>query len=161
MLILRMATGITAHFPARVSEWHHSLALAIFGLILLHPGTTFGNGPSYVLLSRVMSEHSWGWLCFAAGFARLTALAVNGAFRRTPYAVISPWVRAIGALVGCFFWFTISISFLVALIVADPARGISTAFSAYPLFFVFDLTNVYRAMHDVGKVEARALAAKA
>ncbi|HTV67502.1 MAG TPA: hypothetical protein VMF90_03100 [Rhizobiaceae bacterium] len=138
---------ILAHFRAtfadaflpRLSEWAPATLLLFIGWLLTHnpelmkPGTR-----GYQLLLSLFEQSTWALIFYLFGLARLSVLAINGAWRR------SPWARAIMAGLSCFFWTQLTLSFL-------PVFGF--AFAAYSTFLAMDFINIFRAMRDARVVD--------
>ena len=144
MIVLRLATGITEHFPQRVSEWVMTAAILGWGYMLAGEAAAFSATPSFRELSRIADEDTWALICLLVGMARLAALIVNGTFRGFRY---SPHLRGAASLVACVFWGQITLGMLVAWI---GAGAIGTGVVAYGAFMTLELWNLFRAWADVG-----------
>ncbi|MFG1465281.1 hypothetical protein V5F77_20565 [Xanthobacter sp. DSM 24535] len=142
MLILH----IRHHFRARATEWMLSGVMLLWGALLLRPGQAFSQ-PAYSELARIASEEWWGWICLITGAVRLVALIINGAMRPSPH------LRAGLAFLSSYFWFELSLGFLLA-------GGYGTALAVYPLAFVFDLFNAAMAAGDAGASDRAVIMAK-
>jgi len=138
MIVVRVARGITDHFPARASEWALSLVLLNWGWTLMLPGSVFGTSSAFVEMAKWASEPVWGWACFLMGGIRFVALFVNGTF---PSFRFSPHVRSLMSFFSCAFWFTISFGILQANV---PTTGLAV----YPVLLLLDMYNAYRAAGD-------------
>ena len=154
MIIVRpIWNGVTAHFPARRSEWALASMMFTTGVILLHPGITFQPGVRlFQTLQAIASENAWGWSCLLFGAARLCALIVNGTFADTKYSQYSPHVRGGFAFLSMFYWATISIGLLHAATI----NAIPFGLGCYPFLLVLDMTNVYQAFLDAGRADRSA-----
>lgn len=127
-------------FPARASEW--ALATMLFGwaVVLSSNPDLFSETRSFAGLAQFADQKVWAWMCLFAGGGRLMFLAINGAWRRTPH------LRALTALITCFFWFQITAGLLWA-------ESSSTGLAIYPVLFFLDAFNVIRAMGDAGSAD--------
>lgn len=153
MIIVRVARGITEHFPARASEWGFAALLIWLGSLFLHYPALFDASLSYAGLAKLADEVVWGWACIAIGSLRLVALVINGTFAGTWYGRRSPHVRGVCAFLSCGIWFPIFAGFLVSerpLLIVCYA-GVVLGLDAY---------NIRRVWADAGRAsEARADAA--
>ena len=140
MIIVKMARGITEHFPARASEWALGVVLFNWGIILLSPTPTFESSPAFAALERWASETTWGYACLMMGLLRLFALIINGSFHGFKY---SPHIRSLMAFFSGFFWCSISLGLL-------QANVSTTGLAVYPVLLLLDIYNVYRAAGDAG-----------
>ena len=131
MIFLHVKKG----FRERSVEWLLATCLFTWGLVLLNPDYHTFDAPRFAALAAVASETVWGWLCTIAGLARLTGLAINGAWRRSPH------LRVAGSVLGILAWVQISLGFIVS----DTG---STGMAIYPVFVAFDLWALFRAAGD-------------
>lgn len=128
-----------AFFP-RLSEWTAAGVVFFLGMILtanpelMHTANTRG----YVLMLAIAEQPTWAAVMKGFGALRLLILFINGAWRR------SPWARAACALLSCFFWTQITLSFA-------PVFGF--AFGLAAGFLCMDMVNVFRAMRDARIVD--------
>lgn len=143
MIIVRVATGIREHFPQRVSEWLMTAAILGWAAVLASDAQTFEVSPSFAILAAYGSEARWAWVCFLVGMVRLTALVVNGTFRRFRY---SPHLRGAASFIACVFWGQIALG--VTLAWWDGGSG--TGVVAYSTFMALECWNLFRAWADVG-----------
>jgi hypothetical protein len=137
-LAVRIATGVTKHFPVRVAEWQNGAILFGIGLWLCNPYLLTFHSPSYAILLEWAREGWWGIFCTVIGGSRLVALIVNGTLRpnsRTPY------VRGAMAFLACLVWALLGLG-----IAFTPNPGLGVII--YPIMFVTDTWNVWRAMRD-------------
>ena len=142
-IVVRLAAP--SHFRVRAVEWLISGILFSWGLILLAGPTDIFGRAQFAELSRVAPQHVWAVGCMAAGAARLGALMVNGAWRRSPY------VRMAMALGSGLFWLQITLGF--------AASGVTTlGLAACPWFFLADLYSMGVAAFDAGALKPRAAA---
>lgn len=117
------------------------------GILLLCPGETFA-APSYGELARIGSEDAWGLFGVIVRGLRLLALIINGAMRPSPH------MRAPLALLSSYFWWQLSLGFLIA-----GEGGMVVALC--PLAVMFDVFNAAMAARDAGEIDARAHKKKA
>ncbi len=94
-------------FRERMPEWITSLAMLIWGLIVLSQGENLWSREFYSVLSTIGTQASWGWLTTIVGALRLVALTINGAWRPTGH------IRAFGALVGSVVWSALIIGYMI------------------------------------------------
>jgi hypothetical protein len=93
MLIVRFRQS----FRERAMEWSTAAGLLGWGLILSMPEPRFER-PFYQPLEHIMPEHVWAMISTVIGVMSLTALFINGAWRRTPF------LRQIGCIFRMFVW---------------------------------------------------------
>ena len=60
VIIARVFTGITNHFPVRASEWALAFMMVGWGFIVLQPDEMFAVVPAYSHMSMIASETAWG-----------------------------------------------------------------------------------------------------
>lgn len=141
MVIVRIARGISDHFPARASEWALAGMLFNLGVVFGQPERTFERVPSLAGLAVLFSEQTWAWGLLVVGAVRIIALGINGTFAHTAYGRLSPHVRAALAFVSCFFWLSITIGLNISAVLS-PGLGI------YPVLLLLDMYNTVRATKD-------------
>lgn len=125
-------------FPDRAIEWLLGLILFTWGLVVFLTPGLFHTNPIYAGWRSLMgSEHIWGVFAMLCGSARVVALYINGAHRRTPM------VRVATAFLAMFVWFWI--------VTGMSAVGISTGLAVYPWLMVGEAFSVYRASGDAYK----------
>ena len=139
-LVVRIVRGVGDHFTARASEWALGAILIGWGYILSLPRETF-HDETFEMMARLAPEWLWALAAILAGTFRILALLVNGTFQDTGYSRWSPHVRAGMALVSCFFWLQIALSFLVG---NPTGQGLAV----YPILLALDFFNAYRASRD-------------
>lgn len=135
MLIIRK---LHREFPRRVVEWGMSYILLSWGAIVLLTDGQFAKATegAYQGWNSLMPQHTWGFMAFSVGMARLAALYVNGAHLRSPIA------RTACGFLSMFIWF-----FVVWGIVR--ANGvIQTGIAVYPWLMAADAYAVYTAAGD-------------
>lgn len=137
MILGHFSQSLRDTFPTRASEWALGLMLFLWSVVLTFNVDLFASTPSFSVLSQLMPQGTWALLCMIAGGGRLIMLLINGAWRRSPH------LRAIAAFVSCFFWFQISIGIL-------QAGTFGTGLAIYPILFLLDVYNVFRASRDAG-----------
>jgi hypothetical protein len=146
LIIVRMARGVTDHFPARRAEWVLSAMLFGWGIVLAPTSTdVFSTSHSFDGLAALAPEWVWAWICFSIGLIRLLALLINGTFADTWYGQRSPHVRGSLALLSCFIWTMISIGIYNSEIS-------TTGLVVYPGLLFLEFTNVKEAWQDAGAV---------
>ncbi|MDB5540509.1 MAG: hypothetical protein JWQ89_2236 [Devosia sp.] len=144
-MFFRIVTGIKTHFESRVTEWFMGLTLTNYGLGLVGANDAWANVTAWQGMTQYLPENAWGWLCIAAGLARLLALAVNGTFADTAYSKYSPHVRGITAIASAAFWFMVLLS----------VSAVATAGNRiYPLPLALELWCIFHAWRDTGRAKA-------
>ena len=93
-------------FRERIPEWITSIALIVWGMILLGETPALWDMQYFSALSNIASQKTWASITIIAGVFRVIALGINGAWRPTAH------MRAIGALMGALVWAAIIISYL-------------------------------------------------
>lgn len=117
-------------------EWEHAVLQACWGAFLLIPADTFA-GAQYALLAQLAPEPAWGLSGFLLGLVRITALAVNGRWRRTPA------FRLAGSIIGISWWLVLG-----ALLVLGPEHHVPAGVVFYPVLAVFEGRSCWRAAAD-------------
>lgn len=105
MIAIRIVSGVTEHFQARLSEWVLSSILVALGIVIAQPDQMFERAPSLKMLTLVAPEMTWAWVCLLTGMVRLLALVVNGTFADSAYGRFSPHVRGTLAFFSCLIWY--------------------------------------------------------
>lgn len=139
MLILRLARGITSHFPARASEWALAVIMINLGLLLAVPGESLSS-PGHQLLLDIAPEGWWAASCITFGMARLAVLTINGVLP------ISPHVRVVFSFMAGMFWLHVSFSLALGGVVNF---GLATA----PVFVGLEFWNGLRASGDASDID--------
>lgn len=129
---------IQHRFGPRMMEWFYSVHMMIFGVILLLPSETF-NQPAFMAFRSLVSENGLGWTMLVVGCLRIIGLVINGARKQ-----VTPQIRQFSAGAGCLIWSGICYGFASSDVV-------STWIAIYPLFFLGELVNIYRAAQDQGE----------
>ena len=140
MPLRHMAHSLRLTFPHRSSEWGLAAMLFLWGVVLLLDPGIFARSCAYHGMDDLLSQRGWAMLCLMTGWLRLVMLGVNGLWRRSPH------LRAIGAFVGSVFWFQITMSFI-------QSDTVSTGLAVYPVLFLLDAYNVFRAVNDAGQAD--------
>ena len=138
MMIVRLAD----HFPLRVSDWACAMILTLWGLIGFYVAPTTWDLPIFSGLAHIAPQIIWATAAAFIGSARLIALFINGAVRRTPH------VRAVGAFIAVFVWLQISLGLLWS-------DAIAPSLAVYPVLFIVDIYNVYRASEDARRADIK------
>lgn len=130
---------ITHRFRTRMTEWLLAGITAAWGLVLLLPGQAFDQ-PAFAGFRAIFwDENALGVVMVLFGLARVAGLIVNGARKN-----VTPHIRVVSAAFGCMVFVGMCYCFMLSGIV-------STWLAIYPFFVIGELTNVYRAAHDVGE----------
>lgn len=138
-----LGRGAAHHFALRVSDWFAASVMLSFGMALLAWPSILHTFAYYALLSRILEDYLWGYVCLAIGVGRIAALTINGTF---PLLRWSPQFRLAMASLSSFIWFQITLGLLV--------NGQPTAMIAvYPQLFLFDMYNVFLAASEAGVSE--------
>ncbi len=142
MIFAHITTSFRETFHARASEWALAAILFNWGLVLSFNDKVFAAGASYASLAELASQSMWAWVCLCFGGARLTVLAINGAWRRSPH------MRSICAFVSCFFWYQITVGMM-------QSGTWATGLTVYPVLLFLDTFNVIRAIGEAGRSDAQ------
>jgi hypothetical protein len=141
-MIIRVVTGIRAHFEARFVEWVMAICITFWGWTLIGDGTAWSNKQAWAGMLRIASEEAWGGICIAAGGLWLLALTINGTFANTWYSRYSPVVRGLAAWTAAMIWFQVYTSVVAA---GTSGSGI------YPLPLALSIWCVFHAWRDIGR----------
>lgn len=144
-MIIRVVTGIKAHFEARFVEWAMAICITFWGWTLIGEGTAWSNQQAWAGMLRIASEEAWGGICLTAGGLWLLALTINGTFADTAYSRYSPNVRGVCAFISSLIWFLVLMSVITA---QTSGSGI------YPLPLALSTWCVFHAWRDVGRARA-------
>ena len=146
MIIARVFTGITNHFPVRASEWALAFMMVGWGFIVLQPDEMFAVVPAYSHMSMIASETAWGSATTCIGLIRIVALIANGTFAETWWGRWSPHLRAVLSFAACFLWASISLGLFASQVQ-------NTGLAIYPFLFALDAYNCRRAAGDAGSLD--------
>lgn len=134
---------IQHRFRTRVTEWMLAAITALWGVIMLLPGEIFAL-PGYSGFASIFgNEDILGVGMTTLGLLRIAGLIVNGARRN-----VTPHIRMFSAGCGCLIFSGMCYCYGLSGILA-PWLAI------YPVFVIGEMTNVYRAAHDVGEANGR------
>lgn len=120
----------------RLTEWLFASMMVGWGAYLILPIDTFA-GPQYALLAAIAPENVWGAFSLAIGMIRLTALWVNGSWKRTPA------FRLAGSMFGVSWWLTMTYLFL-----SGPEHHVPAGVVFYPIFVAFEGISCWRSSVD-------------
>ena len=126
-----------AFYPRR-PEWAGAFLLVLGGWILRENPTLMevsqtGTTKPFTLMLAVASQPAWASALLAFGLLRFLVLFINGAWRKSPH------LRMLFALLSCFFWEQIALSF-------SATFGLS--FAAYVVFLGLEFSNIIIAGRD-------------
>lgn len=127
--------SLHSHFPIRITDWLVSAMMFSWGLSLFAVDPRVWALPTFSGLSVIAGQYTWAAIASTIGLARLAALFVNGAIRRSPH------LRGIGAFLSIFIWAQLSLGVLFGDMVGP---GIAI----FPWLALADMLNVYRAAVD-------------
>lgn len=113
------------HFPPKASEYATTTILLLWCLIM---SLSTGQSPIYAGMGN---QKLWVVVFGGLSVFRLLVLYINGNLRHSPH------LRAVLALLTCFAWFQLTLTFL-------SAEFISTALAVYPVLLALDFYNGYR-----------------
>ena len=125
-----------AAYPDRLIEWLFASMMLLWGMVLCLPLGTFAN-PQYAALAAIAPEQVWGAVSIGIAVLRMTALWVNGSWRRTPA------IRCLCSILGVMWW-TAHLFLAIAAPQAHPPAGLSW----YGLFVVFEGVSCWRSAAD-------------
>jgi len=135
--ISHMIVGLKQTVPQRISEWLVSAILATWGLVVFFINDATWAADVYSGLARIGDHRIWGAAALVIGCAKLIALFINGAMRRSPHA------RACGSFLAMFIWLQLS----AAALFAD---ALTVGLAVYPWLFLIEFYNLHRAARDAG-----------
>ena len=121
-------------FSLRVAEWMTALMLISWGVEMSVKPDMFAV-PFFTAFSRIAPQTTWIVVVMLVGFARLTALGINGAWRFSSHVrfillVLSVWIWG-GVMTGVLGW-----------------KQPTLAVAIYPWLAGADLYAAYRAGRD-------------
>ncbi|MAQ82259.1 hypothetical protein [Psychromarinibacter halotolerans] len=142
----KIARALIEH--GRATEWLTACVMLMFAVTLAMPGDTFRISPSYSgFLNLGFDEASIAMPLTLLAGARLTALYINGNWRR------SPVIRAFGAAVGAMVFTMLAVTFGWNWISAGGPRqsavALGTGTGTYLTLALFDFLAAYRSGADV------------
>ncbi len=143
MIAFRVVSGVTQHFIMRLPEWGNAIVLMMFGMSLIQPGELFDR-QAFSVMSHYASEGVWGWSLIGVSGIRITALVINGTFKRL--AAWSVRIRALAATLCCFAWFSLSLG----LYLGDPALP---GWRTYAVHLVIDVIMAIYLGGQAGRVD--------
>lgn len=132
----------------RATEWVTSTVMLLFAVALSLPGDTLAGTGWRAFRAAGLDEAALAMPLSMIATARLAALYINGAWRR------SPLVRMIGAIVGTVIFLNLAGAFAVPWITdlfngGGITRGASTAMTTYFTLAASDCLAAYRSGADV------------
>ena len=125
------------YVQTRVTEWLLASLMVAWGLAVALPGDTLAPA-GYRLLAALAPEPVWAAVSLAIGLMRMTALTVNGRWRR------SPLLRAGGAAWGIGWWLVLG---WLTWLGSDPA-AVPAAHANYPVLALAEAHSVWRGAGD-------------
>lgn len=124
--------------PTRAVEYLLAWCITCWSAtIFLFAGTM--DGPSYLYIREVAAESVWGAFGIGFGVLRISALIINGAWRRTPL------LRFVGAMSGFMWWITIGGLFYLG--VKSGAQPFPML-GCYPVLAFFEGYSCFRCGQD-------------
>jgi hypothetical protein len=139
-----MIVKLSSHFPLRVTDWLVALIAFTWGFVCLQAPAETWELPIYDSVRIFAGQGTWGSVVLCLGLARIVALFINGAYRRTPHA------RMVGAFLMAFVWLQLSFAMFQQEYHPIAATAI------YPWLFLADIYNVYRAAQDAKVADCQA-----
>jgi hypothetical protein len=119
--------------PTRTVEHMLAWSTFVWSMAVAWPGKML-IGAQYEYLIAIAPEAVWGSVGVCLATARLVALAINGAWRRTP------GLRFVGAMSGLIWWLVLSALYWVAIEKGAPdfpmryMLGVFIFFEGYSCF---------------------------
>lgn len=125
-------------FPGRAVEWGEALILSTVGwtLLIAQEPALFAQ-PYFATMAQMADQRIWGYGCLAVGVLRVVFLFINGAMPRT-----SSYLRALGAFLSCFAWFSICYG-----LASNEVAGLGL--SVFPWLLIGDMYSLHRASTDM------------
>jgi len=145
MIIVRVASGIKAHWHIRATEWLMIYPAILFGVVLVYQPELFETSRSFEQVSRWASQETWAVGVLLCAAIRLFALTVNGTFKTFPY---SPHLRLTATMFGIIFWSQYSLGLLAAALFNGGAWSGPVFLSTICLA---ELLNLYRSWSDIAR----------
>lgn len=137
--------------PTRQVEYLLAWSGLIWSLAVLKPGRILA-GAQYEYLLAIAPEVLWGMVGVMLGVLRLVALAINGAWRRTP------GLRFIGGATGLIWWLVLAALYSLAVQkgAADfPMRHVLGVFIYYEAFSCYRCGQDHAAAVAAARRECR------
>jgi hypothetical protein len=125
-----------SHLSIRGVEWLVGFILLTWGFVVLIEPDSFRMYPTFAVMARWAPQPVWGMAAFCIGVARITALFINGRWRK------SPQVRLVTSFLSAFIWTQIFLavishdynnpwhSIVVWFIIADVYAAFTAAMDA-------------------------------
>lgn len=130
----------------RLGEWVASIAIGFFAFILWLPGDSFAGVPAYeVFVRNGITEEMIGIPLAAIAGVRISALCINGAWRR------SPLLRCGGAVLG-FVCFGLLVMTVLSPWLTGRVDALSPGLGFIVALAFADLVAAHRSGADVGNV---------
>ncbi|MDB6151475.1 MAG: hypothetical protein JWQ44_2923 [Chthoniobacter sp.] len=142
MILVRIARGISDHFPTRATEWHMCLPAVYVGLALSWQPDLFSSNSAYANAAAWMGEAAWSAMFLFAACLRLIALTINGTFRSFQW---SPIIRLGVAMFTAFAWGQLGMGFVLLWLETGRATFLMGILAHLVLVECF---NIFRASRD-------------
>ena len=124
----------------RAVEWLCAGVMVWWCIALSLPGSLMQT-PLFAGFANVgMTQDQWAGMFGVIGMLRCVVLFVNGRWPKTPF------FRAVGAALGAFIFFELTVRFAEASLINHGPWQTGTG--VYCLLGVSEMFSVYRAMHD-------------
>lgn len=136
VILAHITSSIKDTFPTRASEWALGSILLIWSFLMMIEPNLLGSSRLRSML-LIFDQDTWALVALIVGGGRLLILGVNGAWSRTPH------LRAGAAFISCFFWSQLTFSII-------QLDQIVTELAIFPVLFMLDMYNVFRASRDAG-----------
>lgn len=140
IVFTEMRDHFAAAFLPRRPEWAGAGLLLISGWILFaNPNLMEGSkSTAFDLMLSIGTQVAWAKMLTVFGLIRFLVLAVNGFWRRSPH------LRLLSALLSCFFWFFIALSY---------SATFGLAFGAFVIFLALEFSSIIVAGRDARIVD--------
>lgn len=138
-----MLVSLHEHFPVRVLDWLLSAMLFSWGIALFEVDPRIWSLPTFSGLSNLAPQYTWAAVATVIGLARVIALFINGAIRRSPH------LRLIGAGLSVFIWVQLSLGIMFS-------QYVGPGIALFPWLAFADIFNVHRAAKDARVSDHRA-----
>lgn len=126
----------------RALEWLTSGVLLAFAIVLAIPGDTLAVTPAFRPLSDLGADDAMvSSMLLTVAIMRMTALYINGAWRRTPR------LRMWGAIASAPLFLIFSLTAMVSFAAGDQP-ALSTGAGTYLVLFFFEVLAAYRSSAD-------------